>query len=1458
MISEVKTTYPLTHPQLRIWYNENIYQGTSMNTIGGTANIAGIIDFYALEKSINHFIYRHEGIRAQLVGTDVQVKQYIQEYEYQAIDFYDFSDSGHPMQQFDEWVDVQSKELFCLFESPLYYFAIFKISNHFCGFLAKFHHIIADGWSMKIIVDEVIKGYNSILSGYPLEEKSYRFSDYIELESTYLRSRRSQKNKLYWRNKLYSIQQPSLLPRSGSTSGRRAVHTFDPAFSDELRAFSMEHGVTVAELFLSVFLLSLCYQVENNEAAVGIPLLSRTGKKERSMFGMLTSTVPFFVQLNPGESFAHYLNRIKKELYSCYLNHRYPYDLLIKDVDSAGMNISELINVSFNYYNTKFDAAIDGKELEVVEFYNGHQFYSLQLIVKEWSSTGSIELNFDYKQQDYTDASIRTLTQIMDDVMCKIAKGHFNINESAGSIVGAEPIHSRDHKEVWNNNGVAHSTVIERFEYQVSRVPTNIAIIDNGFNLTYEDLNRKVNRLASELTRRQIGKSDIVGIFTSHSIETIVGILAVLKSGAAFLPIDPKFPYERIEQILRDADVKLVLTNLDNNRLNILDIQFLDLRNDQLLQGGSDAYIMQAHHSNELAYVIYTSGSTGKPKGVMIENHSLLNYVMWAINSYGMKEEDCFAFYSSLAFDLTITSIFVPLLSGGSMAIYSAPVEDHVLNEMIKQQKVTVIKLTPSHLKLLNEYGWESSDGLRLRSLIVGGENLATNLSKSIYDKYEGKVQIFNEYGPTEATVGCMIYEFKPEETRRFVPIGAPIDNVEIHVLKDGYKPAKLYETGEIYISGVALARGYLNNKALTSQRFVDSPFSSGEKMYKTGDIGKILSSGIIGYEGRIDRQVKRRGYRIELSEIEAVLLEHPSVLDGAVDLKSIDRNDFLCAFVVLKDKAENAKIINDYLASYLPTFMMPDYIIALPVLPLTGNGKIDLTKLPLPILNESTGKNCNDGIRSEFEEVLIKAISEVLQKNDVTVNDNYYHIGGDSINAITISWKLRSFGYELNVRDMLSFPYINQMAQKIKLVDESDYRKGADQLCEGNIPITPIVNWFLAQDLIEPGKYNQSVVLTLEHHIDRLELEEIFYQLISYHDSLRINFDPSRNILFYNNAHLKKVFTIDSLDIDPCFNLKEDLLVKVSELGEKKLRITIHHLVIDVISWEILLSDLSNMIHQKRRIQPFRLGMKTDSYRTWAEHCHSRPSQWEDSKFRDNERSEKFSIKATLPVNTIKPLIEKANRLLNLRTHELMAIVFTLSYMQRFGCNEMLLELETHGRELNNGPLNIERTVGWFSSFKEKYFSLSGATLKEEFTHLKEQYRTTNVEPLRQDHPHWNTLNRLRFNYIGELMTNYEEFHVRGMQDTFERNQSISNRDSCVLCVNAVGDNELLNVWITYDKRKVGDDRAADFLKNYLNDIEMIVNGIINACAETSFYTPSDFEFVDMLQDDLDTILNE
>src|SRR6185503_12181523 len=722
-----------------------------------------------------------------------------------------------------------------------------------------------------------------------------------------------------------------------------------------------------------------------------------------------------------------FITDVKRTLSEAYAHQKYPFEKILQllDIESPA-NRSPFFSVVavFDRINRRSNVSHLKNDL-TFQFSNNDECMSAEI---------------DYRPDLFDRASIEIFSRHYQQVRRTVLyppDTHIRQIEVLADEKRAEMIADYNRTQRVYPQAAIH----QLFEEQVRRTPATIAAVHGKQQLTYRELNERANQLARYLQRQGVGPGEKVAICLSHSTQMLVAILGILKAGGCYIPLDPGHPTNGLAVMLADARPRLLLSETAlAGKLAQFEISPVFLDAEAASIGKEETVDQPCNVTGEdLAYIIYTSGSTGEPKGVMIRHASLANYICWANEVYLRKRPFNFALYFSLAFDLTVTSVFTPLISGSRINIYRQHERLTALPEILEDDQVEVLKLTPSHLSLIKD---RDNSGSRVQILIVGGEALETSLARRIHESFGGHVEIFNEYGPTEATVGCMTYKYDAEkDTREFVPIGAPAANTEVYVLDQNLRPVAENIIGELCISGDGLAAGYLNKDELTTTKFVDHPFITGRKLYRSGDRARWLAEGALEYAGRNDEQVKFHGHRVELNHIRSTLNRHPQVRDSVVVVvKDRHGNDVMLAYYVSRQSIE-ASELRRFLSEHIVEETVPNFFVHLRRLPLSLNGKVNQQALPtLEQVRESLRREFV-APRTETERQLAKAWMQVLGLERVGIHENFFELGGHSLLATQLISRMRdALHVDVPLRNLFEAPTIAGLAEIVakKLAVES------------------------------------------------------------------------------------------------------------------------------------------------------------------------------------------------------------------------------------------------------------------------------------------------------------------------------------------------------------------------------------------------------------------------------------
>ncbi|MDN4524084.1 amino acid adenylation domain-containing protein [Fictibacillus fluitans] len=1488
-----KYCYALSHPQKRIWYNEQLFPETAIHHICGIGEIRGNINVSHLIKSIQSVIQNHQAFQFNMSRRQEEPVQTLSFPNVFNLNFMNFTIYSDPLGEYNKWLQTQLKKPLLLHGFPSYFFEVFKISDDHYGIFAKLHHLFFDGWSMQLLTEEISRAYENVtLDHLPL------YTNFIDRETKYLTSKRAEKDRLYWNHKFKNIPDPIFHVKPGELQAKRKSYSINKNLTSSIHEWINNYNCSINDFFMLLITIYI-YKVYGMQSfTLAAPVYNRTTSHEKKTIGMFTSTLPLLFTIDPNYSVLEMLSLVKKEIRQTYLHQKYPYDLLIQDLQLKKRGYDSLFQLAVNYYPFSPVSLLSDNPFTLIEMHPGEQALPMQLIIKEWEK-GQLSIEIDYQTSVFTEDDVQSMFCRLIETANTVIHNSEEKIRNIGILTPGEKLRLLSEFNQTKREYPHDKTVIHLFEEQVQKAPEKTAISDGPVQLSYGELYEQMNRISHSLISSGVRKGDKVGLHGPHSIDLVAGILAILKIGAAYVPLEHTYPAKRLADIIFDSGLNHVLTNQTlpaevDYKGEVLQLQKMD---DE--PGPNLFNVGMSSEPAETAYMIYTSGSTGKPKGVRVSHKNLTNYCWWANKKYVQDETEVFALYSSLSFDLTLTSLFVPLIGGHEIQIYKESEEDFVLFQILRENKVSVLKLTPSHLSLIKDSGYENTS---LQTLIVGGENLKSVTARTVQNQFNQEIKIFNEYGPTEATVGCMIHHFDPaKDTGVSVPIGKPADNVQLYVLDEQQQPVPEGSTGELYIAGDGLASGYWRRPDITDSHFIPNPFQHGKRMYKTGDLVRFMENGLLEYIGRKDHQVKINGFRIELEEVEARLLDvkeidYVHVLDRTLK----DGRKQLCAYVVLNEEMDTSAL-KKILSHSLPAYMIPVHFIALDQIPLTTNGKVDRSKLPEPVSPLVVSEGMIQ--MSEAEQILVDALRDVLRVDTIELIHDFYEWGGDSIKAIQLSSRLKQRGYSLKTKDILANPQIGQMASCMK---NNQQRNMDDQPVEGEVGMSPIHSWFFDQHFSQPDYYHQSILLELSDWMGDHDLESAFQELVRQHDSLRMNV-RNNTVLFYNPIHLEKDFQLNVFDLSAMeyaeqmiaiaemgrhlksdFDLESGLLIKGAcfDLGTqgKRLLVIVHHLVIDGVSWRILLEDFALILSGKQHGNDNHQLAKTTSYRNWVEkvneYAQEMPSKhtqhWgllEEQFLRKTRfdsphspvlmRDTLTSHKAMGRGLTKKWLLD-ANTAYQTESVDLLIASLAMALLDMSKDRCIVMQLEGHGREEFNEEIDISRTVGWFTSIYPVMFELPDNSLGEQIKYIKEQLRTVpnkgfdylinrylnnkNIAAGKWEHQ------TVRFNYLGD----FEGLEVPGLftlaDETIGLDTGPENHLNVQLDVSVWILKGEVHFSVTYGCSVYTEEQITGLLNLWSEKFIQIIEHCTSK--ESTEYTPSDFETVGLDQEELDFLL--
>ncbi|MGQ5876531.1 amino acid adenylation domain-containing protein [Serratia sp. IR-2025] len=1050
---------PLSFAQQRLWFLTQLEGLSETYHIPLALSLRGELDLPAWRQSLDALYARHEALRSRFVTVEGQPQAHILPADALPLTVHDLRGRQDAQSQARQLAQRLTEAPFDLTQGPLVRAALIRLADEEHLFLLTCHHIISDGWSTGILLRDLGALYGALRRGDadPLPPLTLQYADYAAWQRRYLTPERLAAQAQYWRETLSDA--PALLtlptdrprPTVQSFSGGEVPIAIDAELTQALRQFSRQHGGTLFMTVLAAWSLVLARMAGQQELVIGTPEANRGRLETESLVGFFVSTLALRIDLRDDPDLPTLIARIRHAVLAARENRDLPFEQVVELVNPPRhLGYTPLFQVMLAWQDGSVrDISLPGLQAESAEL--GYQIakYDLTLDLAERDEQISGTLNFATALFD------RATAERYGVYLVQVLRAMATNATQPASHLDLLPAAERELLLYgWNRTAEvypAQSCAHVLFEQWAQRTPDAVAVVNDRDSLSYAQLNAHANQLAHQLIAQGVRPGDRVATSLERSVSLVIAQLAILKAGAAYVPLDPHLPVARQAWIIGDSGASLILCDRDIDREIAGEIACL--RIDRLRQNPThDPAVPRA--GDAPAYIMYTSGSTGTPKGVMVTHQGILRL---AINNRfaSFERGDRFAFAANPAFDASTLEMWGALLNGASLAIIAPEVltEAEALAAALVRQGINVLFLTTS---LFNQYAHSIAATLaQLKYLLSGGEAADPHAFARML-KEAGPVRLINAYGPTECTVFATTATIERVDPWQRLPIGRPIGNTRIYLLDEHGQPVPLGATGEIYIAGPGVALGYLNRAELTAERFLADPFNPGERMYRTGDLARYLPDGNIDYLGRNDRQVKIRGFRIECGEIEARVAGHSAVREAVVDVLGEADNKRLVAWVVPEADADRqtlAVTLRQYLAGMLPEFMLPAAWVALDTLPLTPNGKLDRRALPEP-QEDAYVREVYAEPEGELETLLAGIWRELLGIERVGRHDNFFELGGHSLLAVKLMAQLRRVGLSAGVQTLFTAPTLSTLAQT--LVTQQEVSVPANGILPGCVAITP------------------------------------------------------------------------------------------------------------------------------------------------------------------------------------------------------------------------------------------------------------------------------------------------------------------------------------------------------------------------------------------------------------------
>ena len=1321
----------LSAGQYRLFVQAQLAGGELGYHVPIALTVEGPLDASRVQRALDALVQRHDALRTSFSVVDERVDQIV--HAEARISLEEISVGEKDV---DDAV-VEFIRPFNLEEAPLLRVGVGALGDDRHLLIFDSHHIVFDGISGSLAFSDFLRLYH----GEDLPEPKKTYADYIDAETAYLKSEACLSDKAYWTScfseGLDAVDLPTDRPRPPrkSFSGLRIFRSVDQQRTRALKALASSQHTTLNVVLLAAHFTLLSKLSGARDFAVGTAFDGRPDEDYADVVGTFVNTIAIRGAPLGSKTLATFVKELKQSLLEASDHQRYPYETLVDEMGGAReANRNPFFDTLFVYEYLP-TARIEAGDLTFTarDVQNRTAILDITHDVVEVDDGLNMSMEFDTDLFDratvegFLEYYVRILDQFLANEADTLSLGGVNLLNSEDRVRQLQTFNATARE-------LPEGTFVDLFEASAARMPDAPALRFGSQIMTYGELNQRANALAHLLIEHAVGPESIVGLAVDRSAEMLVAMLGIFKAGAAYLPIAQDIPDRRLQTIVEDARPVFVLCQsafaervVDGLSVIALDSPFAD---EQLAEKSTEnptdddrtAPLARSHPG----YVIYTSGSTGVPKGVVVTHAGLPGLAGSHIDHLDVSENSRILQFASLTFDAAVAEIVTALSAGASLVLLS---EDQrvgtALLDEISRQEVTHVTVPPVVLSTFDQ-----DARLPVECLAVAGEAC----SGELVERWSADCRFFNIYGPTEASVAVTLSD--PLTENRPPPIGLPLWNMRAYILDDHLEPVPQGVAAELYLAGDGLARGYFNQPALTAEKFVPDPYaeSPGSRMYRTGDLARRRADGHIEFVGRVDEQLKIRGYRIEPGDVQSALLAQSGVAHAAVVAWEVSPGTReLVAYVVPAANVQlDEEILRRSLADYLPEYMIPAAIITLDALPLTTNGKLDRAQLPAPESSASKAgavfaEPCND-----VQKALVEVWQEVLGRDQVSIHDDFFRLSGDSIKALQVVIRMQQRGYKCLARDLFDHSVLSELSTRVThaapVVDQAPVR--------GSVPLTPVQSWFAQQSLADEGYYSQSVCLKAESGLSEDGLRQVLEHMQMHHDALRMRFHHREGELTQENhgsdlpidfrqvdlcqaegdgeASFKSVVNDmqESMDIEqgPLMRVR---LVRMSD--EDRVVITIHHLVVDAVSWRILVEDLETGYQQYLDGDAIHFPPKTSSYSDWSrylqeladrnvfsselDHWH-RASQTpdKDSRFDPGIHRDASRITRTVPAAQAERLME-VSRAHNRGVEAVLLAALARALRRHRDSAQIQLTLEHHGRSGEAIEMDVSRTVGWFTA---------------------------------------------------------------------------------------------------------------------------------------------------------------
>ncbi|WP_346826355.1 non-ribosomal peptide synthetase [Serratia inhibens] len=1048
------SAYSLTTVQQAVWLDQTLNPDIPLYNVGCLWRVEREISLPLFTEAIQHIQQQHDALQTTLEETPQGVIQRPFIKKRIELHYHDFSQQDNAIERAQNHLREKFLQPYQLYEDLLWRCHLIKIDDSTTLWLLASHHLIADGTSISLLSRMIVDRYKQLKAGEKHAIGNSRYRDFVVSDRAYLQSSRYERDRDWWLER-FAAAPPSVLERRQNYSEQQnypssqIVKRLPRERFLQLEQYAAHQGGSAMH-FLVALLASWFARIwQVDSLTLGVPVHNRSTSDHKQTLGMFSSMIPLNIHIDVQQPFAHLLRQVGSELRRCYRHQRFPIAELNRHLNLHQQGRRQLFDLSFSLEVFPTDIELEGSQFKVENMHHGYEQLPLGVYLRHYHPGDDPVLEFNLNQAWFSHEEGERIAARIVQMLDTLLDG--DPNQPLGQLPLLLPIEQQRIFHQWNNTRQPWAMpqgIHQLLEQQVLRTPNAPALCYEQQQISYQQLNQRANQLAGFLRQQGLQPDERIAVCINRSPEMVIALYAILKSGAAYVPLDPDYPQDRLSHMLQDCGAKYVLIDDAGEHalhsLNGIAVPRLHLQRDgHLWQQAPRENLapLASDPQRSLAYVIYTSGSTGKPKGVMNEHRGVINRLLWMQQAYPLTHDDVVLQKTPFSFDVSVWEFFWPLMVGARLAIAKpgGHQDPDYLGACIEQHSVTTLHFVPSMLQLFLRHG-EMAQCSSLRRLICSGEALPLATVQRCLQQLP-HAELHNLYGPTEAAVDVSSWQCQPDDERALVPIGKPIANTQLYILDKQLQPLPPGVAGELHIGGIQVARGYLNRPELSAERFIFDPFSTDpqDRLYKTGDLARWLPDGNIEYLGRNDFQVKIHGVRIELGEIEQQLRQCEGVEDAVILAREDGHGGKrLVAYVVAPNAESHSTQWRHQLQQRLPDYMVPSNFVRLEAFPLSPNGKLDRKALPAPVSPMPISLQYQSP-KSEVEQQLASLWTELLGVTLIGLDDDFFELGGHSLHAIQLLVKLKRCGYPVGIKTLFAHPTLRAQARALTAGSSSD-----------------------------------------------------------------------------------------------------------------------------------------------------------------------------------------------------------------------------------------------------------------------------------------------------------------------------------------------------------------------------------------------------------------------------------